>query len=339
MPHLTRRDLLARLGGAAALAAPALPAFGQAASSSSGQGYPAKPIVVKVAFPAGGPADASIRAAGVVLQRNLKQTLVADNQPGANGSISAMSVLKAEPDGYTLLGTTGVDFLVAPLTIASARYQPDAFRLIGVVGISDFVLVTNPRVPVGSVDELIAATKKPGAKEFTYAHWGHGSAPHIVGADFQQRAGIRFLEVPYKGAAPSVTDVAGGQVDFTFVPLGGPTLGMIQTGKLKPIALAADRRNPALPNVPLVAEHPALKDFEYSLWSAVLAPPKTPDAVVARLNTAMNEWIASPENLARITSNASRKLDPMTVAQASAFLKSEHEKYTRVARTLKLQAE
>lgn len=327
----TRRDLLARLAGAAAFAAPSLPAFAQA--------YPARPIVVKVGFPAGGPADASIRAAVVVLQRNLGQTLVADNQPGANGSISAMNVLKAEPDGYTLLGTTGVDFLVAPMTIASAKYDPQAFRLIGVVGISDFVLVASPKHAFRTVDELIAAAKKPGAKELSYAHWGPGSAPHLVGADFQQRAGLRFLEVPYKGAAPSITDVAGGQVDLTFVPLGGPTLGMIQTGKLKPIALAADRRNPALPQVQLVAEHPALKDFEYSLWSAVLAPPRTPEPVVSRLNVAMNEWIASPENLARITSNASRRLDPMTVAQASAFLKAEYAKYTRVARTLKLQSE
>jgi tripartite-type tricarboxylate transporter receptor subunit TctC len=328
MTVLSRRALLA---AASALGAPALPVFAQ--------GFPAKPIVVKIGFPAGGPADASIRAAGVVLQRNLGQSFVADNQPGANGSISAMNVLKAEPDGYTLLGTTGVDFLVAPLTIATARYQPDAFRLVGAVGISDFVLVANPRLPLNSLADLVAAAKKPGAREFSYAHWGPGSAPHIVGADFQQRAGVRFLEVPYKGAAPSVVDVAGGQVDLTFVPLGGPTLGMIQTGKLRAIALAADKRNPALPNVPLVAEHPGLKDFEYSLWSALLAPPKTPDAVVARLNAAMNEWIASPENLARITSNASRRLDPMTVAQATAFLKAEHEKYNRVARMLKLQAE
>src|SRR4051812_12455441 len=316
MPPLSRRDLLARFAAAAAAGATTTTGWAQPA-------YPAKPILVKVGFPAGGPADASIRAASVVLQRNLGQNLVSDNQPGANGSISAMNVLKAEPDGYTLLGTTGVDFLVAPLTIASAKYQPDAYRLIGVVGISDFVLVANPKLGIGSLNELIAASKKAGAKEFTYAHWGPGSAPHIVGADFQQRAGIRFLEVPYKGAAPSVVDVAGGQVDLTFVPLGGPTLGMIQTGKLKALALAADKRNPALPNVPLVAEHPALKDFKYSLWSALLAPPKTPDPVMARLNAAMNEWIASSENLARITSNASRRLEPMNVAQATAFLKAE----------------
>jgi tripartite-type tricarboxylate transporter receptor subunit TctC len=326
---LPRRHLLL---AASLLGLPAL-----APLANAQEAYPAKPIVIKVAFPAGGPADASIRAAAVVLQRNLKQNLLADNMPGANGSISAMAVLRAQPDGYTLLGTTGTDFLLAPTTIATARYQPDSFKLVGVVGISDFVLVSSPAHSFKSLEELVDHAKNPANKQLSIAHWGIGSAPHVVGADFQARTGARFLEVPYKGAAPTLTDVAGGQVDLTFVPLGGPTLGMIQTGKLKPIALASRTRNPALPNVPTIGESARAPNFEYSLWSALLAPPKTPDAVLERLNAAMNEWIASPENLARITTNASRKLDPMTPAQAAAFLKSEHQKYAAVARTLKIE--
>lgn len=317
------------------LAAACLPLLG-ASPAAMAQAFPAKPIIIKVAFPAGGPADASIRAASIVLQRNLGQNVVSDNLPGVNGSLGAINVLKASADGYTLLGTTGTDFLVAPLTIASAKYQPERFRLLGVVGISDFVLVSSPAHSFKNIDELIDYAKKPGNKELSIAHWGSGSAPHIAGADLQARTGIKFLEIPYKGAAPTITDVAGGQVDLTFVPLGGPTLGMIQAGKLKPIALASEKRNPALPNVPTIGESSRIKSFEYSLWSALLAPPATPEPIVARLTAAMNEWVASPENLARITANASRRLDPMTPAQASAFLKSEHEKFTSVARTLKL---
>lgn len=300
------------------------------------QDYPARPITVKVAFPAGGPADVSIRAANVVLQRSLGQPLVSENVPGATGSISAMAVLKANADGYTLLGTTGTDFLVAPFTIASAKYQPESFRLLGVVGISDFVLVSSVAHSFRNIDDLIDYARKAGSKELSLAHWGAGSTPHIVGADFQARTGTKFLEVPYKGAAPALTDVSGGHVDLAFVPLGGSTLDMIQSGKVKAIALASERRNPALPDVPTVSESLRVRNFEYSLWSALFAPPDTPESIVARLTDALNEWVSSPENLARIRTNASRRLDPMSVAQAAIFLRREHEKFNAIARSLNL---
>jgi tripartite-type tricarboxylate transporter receptor subunit TctC len=111
---------------------------------------------------------------------------------------------------------------------------------------------------------------------------------------------------------------------------------MIQNGKMRPIALASPQRNPALPDVPTVGDSRALKNFDYSLWAALLAPPETPEPVVARLTAAMNDWVLSPENQARIKTNASRRLEPMTPSQASAFLRSEHEKYVRIARSLKL---
>jgi tripartite-type tricarboxylate transporter receptor subunit TctC len=329
MHMISRRRLLSSGAFGLVGASLGLPVFAEAA-------YPDKLITIKVAFPAGGPADVSIRAATVVLQRSLGQTLIADNMPGANGSIAANFVHKANPDGYTLLGTTGIDFLVAPFTITTARYEPASFKLVGVTGISDFVLVSSTAHSFKNVDELIDYARKQGNKQLSIAHWGPGSAPHLVAADFQARAGVKFLEVPYKGAAPTVSDLSGGQIDLTFVPLGGSTLGMIQSGRIKAIGLASSKRNPALPDVPTIGESRSVKDFDYSLWAAVLAPPKTSDAVVARLNSAMNEWVVSPENVARITANASRRLDPMTPAQAADFLKTEYDKFNRIARTLKL---
>ncbi|GAB7547791.1 tripartite tricarboxylate transporter substrate binding protein [Cupriavidus sp. 8B] len=298
--------------------------------------YPNKPIVIKVAFPAGGPADASIRAAAVVLQKNLGQNVLADNLPGASGSICAMNVLRSPSDGYTLLGTTGIDFLVAPLSVASAKYRPDSFKLLGLTGMSDFILVSSPALSFKNVDEVIAYTKNPANRKLSIAHWGPGSAPHLVGADFQARTGIQLLEVPYKGAAPVTNDIAGAQIDLTFIPMGGPTLGMIKTGRFKPIGVASKRRNPSLPDVPALAESKHLSDFEHSQWAAVLAPPDTPAPLVTRLNEAMNAWLVSPENRLRVETNLQRTLEPMTVAQAQAFLKSEHAKFTRIAQNLKL---
>lgn len=325
----TRRHLLQAAFGA-------MPALWYPSLLLAETRYPNKPIVIKVAFPAGGPADASIRAAAVVLQKNLGQNVLADNLPGASGSICAMNVLRSPSDGYTLLGTTGIDFLVAPLSVASARYQPDHFKLLGLTGMSDFILVSSPALSFKNVDEVIAYAKNPANRKLSIAHWGPGSAPHLVGADFQARTGIQLLEVPYKGAAPVTNDIAGAQIDLSFIPMGGPTFGMIKTGRFRPIGIASKRGNPFLPNVPVLAESKYLADFEHSQWAAVLAPPETPEPLVKRLNEAMNAWILSPENRVRIESNLARTLEPMTVAQAQSFLKTEHAKFTRIAQSLKI---
>jgi tripartite-type tricarboxylate transporter receptor subunit TctC len=308
-----------------------------AGPAAMAQDYPSRPITIKVAFPAGGPADVSVRAANVILQRNLGQPVVAENVPGATGSISAMAVLKATADGYTLLGTTGSDFVTAPFTIAAAKYQPDSFRLLGVLGISDFVLVSSVAHSFGNIDDLIDYAKKPANKELTLGHWGKGSTAHIVGADFQVRAGTTFLEVPYRGAAPALSDMTGQHLDLTFAPLGGSTLELIQSGKIKAIAVTGEKRNPALPDVPTINESTRIKNFEYSIWSGLFAPPNTPEPVAARLTEALNEWVASPENLTRINLNASRRLEPMSAAQLAAFLKREQEKFGAIIRSPKLE--
>jgi len=308
-----------------------------ASSGAFAQGYPAKHVTVKVAFPAGGPADVSIRAANIVVQRNLGQPVVAENVPGAAGSIGVMTVLGAKADGYTLLGTTGSDLIIAPFMVTSAKYQPSAFSLLGITGWSDFVLVSSAAYSFKTIDELIDHVKKPGSKELSLAHWGVGSSPHIVGADFQARTATTFLEVPYKGVAPVLTDLSGQHVDLSFVPLGGPALELIQSGKVRAIAIASDKRNPVLPDVPTIGESARLRNFEYGAWTALFAPHDTPEPIVARLNEAMNAWLASPENLERISKNGSRRLEPMSVAQAAAFFRSEQEKVGSIVRGLKLE--
>jgi tripartite-type tricarboxylate transporter receptor subunit TctC len=301
---------------------------------SIAQSYPTKPLSVKVAFPAGGPADVSIRAANVVLERHLGKPIVTENIPGANGSIAVTAVLKAPADGYTLLGTTGSDFMTAPTTISSAKYEPEKFKLIGIVGESDFILVSSKAHSFKTIDELIDYALKPGSKELILAHWGAGSSPQVVGADLQARTGTRFLEVPYKGVAPVIADMLGGHIDLAFVPMGGGTLSLIQTGQINAIGIASAERYPDLPTVPAINESARVGKFEYSIWSALFAPPGTADEVVTRLNDALNVWSASDENLARIKANASRRVAPMDVSQAMKFFKSEREKYLTVLGSL-----
>lgn len=309
------------------------------AAAATAQPYPNKSILIKVAYPAGFGVDASVRPSAPVLQRALGQTLVIENMPGANGSIAAMNVLNAAPDGYTLLATAGPDFVVAPLTVASAKYTSDSFKLIGSFGSADMVLVSHPDRPFNNLNALVQQLQKPGAKELSIAHWGQGTLGHLAASEFQGRVGVKLLEVPYKGIAPIATAVGGGEVDLAFVPLAGPILGMIQTGRIKGIAIASAKRHPLLPDLATVSEHARFKNFEFGIWTGLFAPARTPDAVVARLSNAFHEWNDSPEFLALATAQGLRKLDSMAPQQAAAFLRAENEKFINIAKTLKLVAQ
>lgn len=306
------------------------------AGMATAQSYPTKPILIKVAYPAGFGVDASVRPAAPVMQRSLGQTLVIDNMPGANGSIAAMNVLNAPPDGYTLLATAGPDFVVAPLTVASAKYTLNSFKLVGVFGVSDMVLITHPSRPFDNLDTLLEQMQKPGAKELSVGHWGLGTLAHLAAADFQTRAGVKLLEVPYKGIAPLATAIGGGEVDLAFVPLAGPILGMIQTGRIKALAFAGAKRHGLLPNLATFGENPRFKNFEFSIWAGLLAPARTPDAVLASLSKALQAWTESSEYLALATAQGSRKVDPMSPQQATAFFQAESDKFISIAKTLSL---
>lgn len=308
-------------------------------SAAMAQNFPSRPVTIKAAFPAGGPSDASIRAANQILERNLGQTMVTENVAGAAGSIAATAVLNAKPDGYTILGTTGSDLVTAPFTIASAKYRPESFKLLGVVGNSDFVLVSSSAHSFKTLDDLITYATTPGNKELTLGHWGKGSTAHIVGADFQARIKASFLEVPYKGVAPVVSDITGQHLDLTFAPLGGPVLELIKTGKMKAIAIASDKRHPSLPDVPTMSENPKLKNFEYSIWAALFAPPGTPEPIIKRMNEVVNVWLASPEYIDRVAVQGSKLMQSMSVAQAEEFFRSEREKFSTMARTLKFETQ
>jgi tripartite-type tricarboxylate transporter receptor subunit TctC len=325
------KEFLSRLACAIALVVPAL--------SASAQTYPDKPVTIRVPFPAGGPADAQFRQLQPALQAQLGQPIVVENLPGAGGSIGVMRVLASAPDGYTVLGTTGADLILSPLSMLSAKYEPSRLRLVAPISAAEFVLVSSPRFSFKNIDELVAYAQQPGNKELSIAHWGRGSTAHIVGADLQNRAKVRFLEVPYKGIAPIVADLMGDQVDLTLLPLGGPTLGLIKSGKVHAIGVSAARRVPSLPDVPTLSEGKAIKGFEHQIWAGFFVDRAVGHAEVAKLTQAVNAAVRTPEFVKFLEDQGSRGFEPMTVAQADQFFKKEIERMSDIARQIKLQPE
>ena len=280
-----RRVLVLLVAVVAALAAPFT--FAQSVAN-----YPAKPVRLVVPFPAGGTTDILARAVAQKLSEAWGQQVIVDNRPGAGGNIGSDLVAKSTPDGYTLLmGTVGTH-AINPSLYKNMPYDhvKDFAPVILVAGVPN-VLVVNPSLPVHSVSELIAYAKaNPG--KLNFASSGNGTSIHLSGELFKVMTGVEMTHVPYKGSAPALTDLIGGQVQLMFDNLPS-SLPFIRAGKLRALAVTSGARAAALPDLPTLAES-GLPGFEASSWFGVLAPAGTPRDIVAKLNGAIASWLASP---------------------------------------------
>ena len=282
---MIRRTLLAAL--AASLAAALAPvAFAQPA-------YPTKPIRIVVPFPPGGTTDILARAAAQKMTEAWKEKAVVDNRPGAGGNIGAELVAKAPADGYTLLmGTVGTHAINASLYAKMPYDHVKDFAPVILVAAVPNVLVVHPSVPATTVAELIAYAKaNPG--KLNFASSGSGTSIHLAGELFKVMAGVQMTHVPYKGSAPAIADLLGGQVQLMFDNLPS-ALPQIRAGKLRALAVTSSQRAAALPDVPTIAES-GLPGYEASSWFGLLAPAGTPADIVAKINGEVARWLASPE--------------------------------------------
>jgi tripartite-type tricarboxylate transporter receptor subunit TctC len=263
------------------------------AAAAWGQAYPTKPIRIVVPFPAGGTTDVLARAAAQKLSESLGQPVVVDNRPGAGGNIGAELVAKSPPDGYTMLmGTVGTH-AINPSLYPKMPYDHvrDFAPIILVAGVPN-VLVVNPSLPVNSVQELIAYAKaNPG--KLNFASSGNGTSIHLSAELFKTMTGVQMAHIPYKGSAPALQDLAGGQVQLMFDNLPS-SLALIKAGRLKALAVTSKARAQALPDVPTIAES-GLPGFEASSWFGLLVPTGTPQPVIAKVNAEIAKWLATPE--------------------------------------------
>jgi tripartite-type tricarboxylate transporter receptor subunit TctC len=277
----------------AALAVAAVIALVATAPATAQAAFPSKPVRLVVPFPPGGTTDILARAVAQKLSDAWGQQVIVDNRPGAGGNIGSELVAKAAPDGYTLLmGTVGTH-AINPSLYSKMPYDnvKDFVPVILVAGVPN-VLVVNPSLPVNSVQELIAYGKaNPG--KLNFASSGNGTSIHLSGELFRTMTGVQMTHVPYKGSAPALTDLVGGQVQLMFDNLPS-SLPFIKAGKLRALAVTSTARSVTLPDLPTLAES-GLPGFEASSWFGILAPARTPGDIVAKINGAVAAWLASPE--------------------------------------------
>jgi tripartite-type tricarboxylate transporter receptor subunit TctC len=279
------RGLGVLLAVLAMIAAPS--AWSQAGS------YPSRPVRIVVPFPAGGTTDILARAIAQRLSESMGQPFIVDNRPGAGGNLGAELVAKSAPDGYTMvMGTVGTH-AINPGLYPKMSYDhiKDFAPVLLVAGVPN-ILEVNPNVPVHTVAELIAYAKaNPG--KLNFASSGAGTSIHLSGELFKTMAGVSMQHVPYKGSAPALQDLMGGQVDLMFDNLPS-SIALIKGGKLRPIAVTSASRSAALPDIPTIAES-GLPGFEASSWFGLLAPAGTPPAIVDKINAEGNKWLASAD--------------------------------------------
>jgi tripartite-type tricarboxylate transporter receptor subunit TctC len=299
------------------------------AATAGAQVYPTKPIRLVVPFPPGGTTDILAREVGQRLSLSLGQSVVVDNRPGAAGNIGSELVAKSAPDGYTLLMATVGTHAINPSLYAKLPYDhvKDFAPVILVASVPNVLEVT-PSLPVYSVADLIKLAKeKPG--QINFASSGSGTSIHLSGELFKTMAGVDMTHVPYKGSAPALADLIGGQVQVMFDNLPS-SLPQIKAGKLRAIAVTSAERAPALPNVPTIAES-GLPGFEATSWFGLVAPAGTPPAIVVRINTDVNQWLQSSEAKEKLLAQGAVAAGG-TPEQFAAYIHAETEKWARVVK-------
>jgi tripartite-type tricarboxylate transporter receptor subunit TctC len=321
-----RRRFLHLAAGAAAL-----PALSRIALALD---YPTRPVRLVVGFAPGGGTDIAARLIGQWLTERLGQPFTVENRPGASTNVATELVVHSSPDGYTLM-VFSITNTVNPALFTQLNFN-FVRDMSGVAGINSapLVLMVNPAVPVASVAELISYAKaNPG--KISLGNFGIGSSSHVVGELFKMMADVNMVDVPYRGGAPMVTDLLGGQLQVGIDNLTG-SIEHIRAGKLRALAVTTVSRSPVLPNVPTLGEF--LPGFEANSWIAVGAPKNTPAEIIDKLNREINAGLADPKIVGRLTDLGSTAL-VLSPTDLDKFVVDETEKWGKVVRAAGIKAE
>jgi tripartite-type tricarboxylate transporter receptor subunit TctC len=309
------------------------------AFAAHAQEWPARTVRIIVPFPPGGSADLMPRIVAEKLAEPWGQPVIVENRPGAAGNIGAEAVFRAEPDGYTLLSAPPPPLVINRLLYQNLSYDSTQFVPITVIGAIPNVLLVHPKVGVDTVADFIALVKKNPGK-LNYASQGGGTTSHLTAELFKAMAGgsegtLSITHVPYKGTAPALADLLGGQVEMMCDNLG-VSLPHVRSGKLKALAVASSRRVRFLPEVPALAE--TLPGFEAVAWFGIVAPPKTPAAIADKVASAVIEALKSPDVQKRLSDLSAEPMG-LTPSETAAYMKRETERWGAVIRSAGVKLE
>jgi len=297
--------------------------------------YPSRPITLLVPAAAGGGNDTVARTVAEKMSRLLGQQIVIENRPGAGGSLAARQVARSEPDGYTIGIGNPATLAIAPAMLPNVGYDPvKDFVPVGMIAASPHIILINNFIPAKTLGEFIALAKaEPG--KYTFASGGAGSPAHLGPELLASMAGIKLTHVPYKGTGPAIADLLGGHVSMTYSSLP-PALGLVREGKVRPIAIASVKRSALLPEVPTASE--TLPGYESTQRYGIIAPANTPREIVMRLNTALNEALASEDVKSRIAADGA-DVAPSSPEEYAADVAAAAAKWGGVIKQLGLKAE
>ncbi|WP_332823748.1 Bug family tripartite tricarboxylate transporter substrate binding protein [Ramlibacter sp.] len=305
-----------------------------AATLAAAQGYPTKPIKLIVGYPPGGGIDFAARTIQQPLQEALKQQIIVEYKPGAGGMLAAGELARAAPDGYTLLLANTGPFAIAPYLQAKLPYDPvKQFTYIGQISAGSYIAVTRPDHPAKDLREFVAWARGNAGK-VNYASGGNGTSTHLNGELMNQATGLDMTHVPYKGSAPAVQDLIGGQTQI-LIDAGTVLLPQVKGGKLKALAVTGPRRDPQLPDVPTVREL-GFPSMEAVGFQGLVGPAGMPKDVVDKLSAELAKVLANPELKAKFAT-AGADVHSQGPVEFAGFAKAENEKWSRLIRERKLQ--
>ncbi|CAB3927104.1 Bug family tripartite tricarboxylate transporter substrate binding protein [Achromobacter anxifer] len=298
----------------------------------------AQPVSIVVPQPVGNPTDGVARKLQPLLQAALGRTIIVENQPGAGGSIGTQRVLNAPADGRMILIASQTEPILTPATMQHVKYRPEHLRAVAVVARLPYILTGGNALAAKDLGELTRLARDQGDKGLNFGHIGPGSMIHLLGEQWARQSEFKLNHVVYRGVPPVTQDLMGGQIDLSFLPLGGSTLDLIESGRIRAYATTAAAPSAKLPQVPpLSAASEQLRDFVYGTWIAFFVPAKTPDATVANLNRAIVDAMKDASFREYVMETGMELATQNTVADMRDFYEAETSLYQGLAQKVAVE--
>jgi tripartite-type tricarboxylate transporter receptor subunit TctC len=301
------------------------------------QNYPNKTISLIVPYPAGGPSDFFARKVQPDAAAKLGQTMIVENIGGAGGSIGLSKLINAPADGYTLALASPMELVLAPMAIQGVKYKSEDFKLVAQFTTTNTILAVRNTLGVKTVDELLALARKNPNNQLSYGSVGPGSLYHLIGEKFSQLTNVNLLHVPYKGIAPLLGDLMGGQIDMAFLPMAGSIPATISDGKIQGLAVTAKTPHPLFKQFPAMAAMKGLEGMDFDIWSGIQVHKNTPDDVINALNKAFYASVEVSETRKALESSGNVVLPTRTPTELARIYQSEIERYRSIAKSINLQ--